>query len=100
MVDGRFVLKITDFGLHALRTVDPDVEEGSYAYYRSKVIGHNYVITCSSHKLYFSWISSTFRVSSRKDYNAMLYSNENTRINRSEHLVYVWFKITLLLNHL
>ncbi|XP_078329452.1 atrial natriuretic peptide receptor 1-like isoform X8 [Crassostrea virginica] len=35
VVDGRFVLKITDFGLHALRTVDPDVEEGSYAYYRS-----------------------------------------------------------------
>lgn len=36
VVDGRFVLKITDFGLHALRTPDPDVEEGSYAYYRSK----------------------------------------------------------------
>ncbi|XP_061185413.1 atrial natriuretic peptide receptor 1-like isoform X7 [Saccostrea echinata] len=35
VVDGRFVLKITDFGLHALRTPDPDVEEGSYAYYRS-----------------------------------------------------------------
>lgn len=61
MVDGRFVLKITDFGLHALRTVDPDVEEGSYAYYRSKVIGHNYVITCSNHKLYFSWISSILK---------------------------------------
>lgn len=36
VVDGRFVLKITDFGLHAMRTPDPDVEEGSYAYYRSK----------------------------------------------------------------
>ncbi|XP_048750952.1 atrial natriuretic peptide receptor 1-like isoform X6 [Ostrea edulis] len=35
VVDGRFVLKITDFGLHAMRTPDPDVEEGSYAYYRS-----------------------------------------------------------------
>lgn len=45
VVDGRFVLKITDFGLHALRTPDPDVEEGSYAYYRSKVIGQIYLLS-------------------------------------------------------
>ncbi|KAK3096096.1 hypothetical protein FSP39_023182 [Pinctada imbricata] len=35
VVDGRFVLKITDFGLHTLRGGDDDTEVGSYAYYRS-----------------------------------------------------------------
>lgn len=38
VVDSRFVLKITDFGLHQLRRKNDD-EEGnrdSYAYWRSK----------------------------------------------------------------
>ncbi|XP_069101884.1 atrial natriuretic peptide receptor 1-like isoform X2 [Argopecten irradians] len=37
VVDGRFVLKITDFGLHALRSPPEDVEEGMYAYYRKQL---------------------------------------------------------------
>ena len=37
VVDGRFVLKITDFGLHSLRGNREEVEEGMYAYYRSKL---------------------------------------------------------------
>jgi len=36
VVDGRFVLKITDFGLHCLRDTDEHIERDSYAYYRSK----------------------------------------------------------------
>ena len=35
-MDGRFVLKLTDFGLHSLRGADVDIEVGSYAYYRSE----------------------------------------------------------------
>ncbi|KAL3886487.1 hypothetical protein ACJMK2_026472, partial [Sinanodonta woodiana] len=35
VVDSRFVLKITDFGLNELRGQDEEVEVGSYAYYRS-----------------------------------------------------------------
>lgn len=38
VVDGRFVLKIIDFGLYVLRMFDLDVEEGLYVFYRSKVI--------------------------------------------------------------
>ncbi len=35
VVDSRFVLKITDFGLHSLRTHHTEVnEEDTYAYYR------------------------------------------------------------------
>ncbi|XP_021375586.1 atrial natriuretic peptide receptor 1-like isoform X2 [Mizuhopecten yessoensis] len=37
VVDGRFVLKITDFGLHALRGPPDDVEEGMYAFYRTQL---------------------------------------------------------------
>ena len=36
VVDSRFVLKITDFGLSEFRGLDEDTLEGSYAYYRSK----------------------------------------------------------------
>ena len=36
VVDSRFVLKITDFGLNALRSREEQDEEDSYAYYRSK----------------------------------------------------------------
>ncbi|XP_052084290.1 atrial natriuretic peptide receptor 1-like isoform X9 [Mytilus californianus] len=35
VVDGRFVLKITDFGLHAFRSKDEDTDKESYAYYQS-----------------------------------------------------------------
>ncbi|XP_052264971.1 atrial natriuretic peptide receptor 1-like isoform X4 [Dreissena polymorpha] len=35
VVDSRFVLKITDFGLHDLRGQDQELQEGSYQYYRS-----------------------------------------------------------------
>ena len=39
VVDSRFVLKITDFGLHSLRSHHTEVsEEDTYAYYRSKFI--------------------------------------------------------------
>lgn len=38
VVDSRFVLKITDFGLHKLRTLSvEDIEDdGCYAYWKSK----------------------------------------------------------------
>ena len=36
VVDGRFVLKITDFGLHNLRHTETYSEEDSYQYYKSK----------------------------------------------------------------
>ncbi|XP_076080943.1 atrial natriuretic peptide receptor 1-like isoform X2 [Mytilus galloprovincialis] len=35
VVDGRFVLKITDFGLHAFRSKEEDTDKESYAYYQS-----------------------------------------------------------------
>jgi len=38
VVDSRFVLKLTDFGLHPFRGQDEEVPEGSYAFYRSKSI--------------------------------------------------------------
>lgn len=40
VVDSRFVLKITDFGLHELRTLSiEDIEDdGCYAYWKSKYI--------------------------------------------------------------
>lgn len=34
VVDSRFVLKITDFGLHNLRGREDLTEEDSYSYYR------------------------------------------------------------------
>ena len=34
VVDSRFVLKITDLGLHSLRGTDPDVLADSYQYYK------------------------------------------------------------------
>lgn len=39
VVDSRFVLKITDFGLHRLRTLSvEDIEDdGCYAYWKSKL---------------------------------------------------------------
>lgn len=36
VVDSRFVLKITDFGLHCLRVYDENENEDSYAHWRSK----------------------------------------------------------------
>lgn len=40
VVDSRFVLKITDFGLHNLRRNTGDIleDDGSYAYWKSKLI--------------------------------------------------------------
>nr|XP_012220356.1 PREDICTED: atrial natriuretic peptide receptor 1 isoform X3 [Linepithema humile]XP_012220362.1 PREDICTED: atrial natriuretic peptide receptor 1 isoform X3 [Linepithema humile] len=40
VVDSRFVLKITDFGLHELRrtnATDPDTDKNSYAYWRKQL---------------------------------------------------------------
>ncbi|XP_071083341.1 atrial natriuretic peptide receptor 1-like isoform X2 [Haliotis cracherodii] len=37
VVDSRFVVKITDFGVHSFRGSQEDVEGGTYAYYRSKL---------------------------------------------------------------
>ncbi|XP_023219698.1 atrial natriuretic peptide receptor 1-like [Centruroides sculpturatus] len=37
VVDSRFVLKITDFGLHLLRTYDENENEDSYAHWRRKL---------------------------------------------------------------
>ncbi|XP_052786458.1 atrial natriuretic peptide receptor 1-like isoform X3 [Mya arenaria] len=34
VVDSRFVLKLTDFGLHDLRGHDEEMQEGAYAHYR------------------------------------------------------------------
>lgn len=38
VVDGRFVLKITDFGLHYFRSSDGHNPDESYAYYRGKFV--------------------------------------------------------------
>lgn len=42
VVDGRFVLKVTDFGLHALRSRCEQLTEteNSYAFYRGKLKTH------------------------------------------------------------
>ncbi|XP_076324600.1 atrial natriuretic peptide receptor 1-like isoform X2 [Tachypleus tridentatus] len=37
VVDSRFILKITDFGLHSLRTYDENENENSYAYWRKSL---------------------------------------------------------------
>ncbi|XP_046576411.1 atrial natriuretic peptide receptor 1-like isoform X1 [Haliotis rubra] len=37
VVDSRFVVKITDFGLHYFRESDDDMAEDTYAFYRSKL---------------------------------------------------------------
>ena len=34
VVDSRFVLKVTDFGLHSLRDSDDDKDQDSYAYWK------------------------------------------------------------------
>lgn len=36
VVDSRFVLKITDFGLYSLRASDEEEEEDNYRFYRRK----------------------------------------------------------------
>lgn len=36
LVDSRFALKITDFGLHSLRSNDDDEVLGSYLFWKSK----------------------------------------------------------------
>ncbi|KAH9369109.1 hypothetical protein HPB48_012788 [Haemaphysalis longicornis] len=36
VVDSRFVLKVTDFGLHNLRAYDENENEDTYAYWRSE----------------------------------------------------------------
>ncbi|XP_064596017.1 LOW QUALITY PROTEIN: atrial natriuretic peptide receptor 1-like [Liolophura sinensis] len=37
VVDSRFVLKITDFGLHSIRDFDDDSDMNTFAYYNSKL---------------------------------------------------------------
>ncbi|KAK6184965.1 hypothetical protein SNE40_007304 [Patella caerulea] len=37
VVDSRFVVKITDFGLHSLRESDNDMHEETYAFYKSQL---------------------------------------------------------------
>uniref|UniRef100_A0A182SJS0 guanylate cyclase n=1 Tax=Anopheles maculatus TaxID=74869 RepID=A0A182SJS0_9DIPT len=37
VVDSRFVLKVTDFGLHQLRRSTEDADIESYAYWQSKL---------------------------------------------------------------
>lgn len=47
VVDSRFVLKITDFGLHELRrtnSTDADVDKNTYAYWRSMYLQTGYTI--------------------------------------------------------
>ena len=36
VVDSRFVVKITDFGLHYFREKEEEIEDDSYAHYRSE----------------------------------------------------------------
>ena len=38
VVDNRFVLKITDFGIHELRITDNRHDEDEYSYYRGIVV--------------------------------------------------------------
>lgn len=47
VVDSRFVLKITDFGLHNIRHGDEMLEEDTYVYYRGRFSRH-YIRTVSS----------------------------------------------------
>lgn len=44
-MDGRFVLKITDFGLHAMRSKQDD-QNLSHAYYQSKYAAVSESIKC------------------------------------------------------
>ena len=39
VVDSRFVVKITDFGLHYFREKEEEIEDDSYAHYRSECVG-------------------------------------------------------------
>ena len=62
VVDSRFVLKITDFGLSALRTAHGDDldEEDTYQYYRSKrtlCFPHRNIVLCIENKQvwHFGW---------------------------------------------
>ncbi|KAH9369111.1 hypothetical protein HPB48_012786 [Haemaphysalis longicornis] len=43
VVDSRFVLKITDFGLHSLRLSDSNENHDSYAYWRRKLFPYGLV---------------------------------------------------------
>ena len=36
VVDSRFVVKITDFGIHYFREKEEEIEDDSYAYHRSR----------------------------------------------------------------
>ena len=40
VVDSRFVLKLTDFGLHSLRVDDGSIDDQDYAYWRRKKINN------------------------------------------------------------
>ena len=44
VVDSRFVVKLTDFGLASLRTEDEDELENEYAYWKRKF--HFYFVRC------------------------------------------------------
>jgi len=37
VVDSRFVLKVTDYGLHSLRDADDDQDQNSYVYWKRKL---------------------------------------------------------------
>ena len=39
VVDSRFVVKMTDFGLHYFREKEEEIREESYAQYRSEIGG-------------------------------------------------------------
>jgi serine/threonine protein kinase len=53
VVDSRFVLKITDFGLHSLRKCDIDQE--SYAFWRSNIYSFTWLL-CK----YFSFLLNIY----------------------------------------
>ena len=48
VVDSRFVLKITDFGIHSLRGQDENDDDDSYQYYKGKYI---LIVTLAKHQL-------------------------------------------------
>ena len=53
VVDSRFVLKITDFGLQSLRGREESSGDDSYAYYKSELNLNRFHITRCAYFLYF-----------------------------------------------
>ena len=69
VVDSRFVLKITDFGLHSLRGREEINEEDSYIYYKGKYIevtapSFRPLLTCSLFILYISGTVGRYDITS------------------------------------